>query len=129
MVTINSISVDHTNKKTIEKIADLVNDRNECYTRLNCVTRLSIPDVPQNTLPYIEIKKNNFDYSVDEPPIFYFQLLAAAMAEIDGSTWDIINELSNFHYTAVTVRLGFAKACGLACPHYLQSYYFISNKI
>ena len=68
-------------------------------------------------------------YSVDEPPIFYFQLLAAAMAEIDGSTWDIINELSNFHYTAVTASLGVAKARGLACPHYLQSYYFISNKI
>ena len=29
MVTIHSISVDHTNKKTIEKIADLVDDRNE----------------------------------------------------------------------------------------------------
>lgn len=102
---------------------------NECYTRLNSVTRLSIPDVPQNALPYIEIKKNYFDYSVDEPPIFYFQLLAAVMADINGSTWDLINELSNFQYASVTASLAAACIAGISCPHYLQSYYLLTNII
>ena len=102
---------------------------NECYTRLNSVTRLSIPDVPQNTLPYIEIKKNYFDYSVDEPPIFYFQLLAAIMSETDGATWDFIKELENNNYFSVTISLSVAKIRGLACPHYLQSYYLTTNLI
>ena len=79
MVTINSISVDHTNKKTIEKIADLVNDRN--------------------------------------------------VSETDGATWDFIKELENNNYFSVTISLSVAKIRGLACPHYLQSYYLTTNLI
>ena len=68
-------------------------------------------------------------YSVDEPPVFYFQLLAAVMADINGSTWDLINELSNFHYTAVTASLMASKTVGISCPHFLQSYYLLTNLI
>lgn len=127
---------DSSLNNTIEKIADLVNDRNECYTKRNTRYNSLYPDVPDNALPYIEFHDvfNSYTelfpvYSIDEPPIFYFQLLAAVMADINGSTWDLINELSNFQYASVTASLAAARIAGISCPHYLQSYYLLTNII
>ena len=134
---------DSSLNNTIEKIADLVNDRNECYTKRNTRYNSLYPDVPDNALPYIEFHDvfNSYTelfpvYSIDEPPIFYFQLLAAVMSETDGATWDFITELSNTHYFEVTMSLGIASRettwplnNGISCPHYLQSYYLLSKQI
>ena len=120
---------DSTLSDTIIKISNLANDRNECYTKYNKTTRLTEPDVSDNARPYIKYKKNTCDYTVIEPPIFYFQLLAAVMAEVNGSKVDFINELNSYDYTFVTFSLGIAKMHGIEHPHYLQSYYVLSKNI
>ena len=121
---------------TVYKLANLVDNRNQCYVmRRESTSNWYIPIYLSNVQPYYKAKKTQDGYDIDESPESFFQVIASVMAEKTNSTLYFATFFTLDGYRSAALSLFSAKTDwwpfnnGLACPHFLQSYYLLTKKI
>ena len=131
---------DSTVDKTINKLASISGDRNQCYSttsysNVHFSNENSIKNsVPKNSLPYFQYSVNGSiidgtkEYIINEPPICYMQYLAAVMAEENGSLFVFLKQAMSLRYGEATRSLIAANFAGIKHPHYIYSYYIIAKE-
>lgn len=140
---------------TIEKISDIVSNRNQCYVytcdchgdgSLDEITitnrgmskssrEEAIAKIPDNALPYCKITRYNgglvsgWDFTVCQQPEYFMQVLAAYMAgDINEARFAVELNIANRYESAKSAIVSSGLG-GLEHPHYTESYYLLATHV